>query len=262
LEGKFWPDRYYGIGNTAIPEIYEAYEARSVEGKIDVGYRAWSKLYVGPMLEAKYVELAKPSQGGLLEQGAIDGSRPHTVVGLGGSASWDSRDNNMNPSKGIFSELSVLHYPRIGAGGFEFTKASLDVRAYWEFFPTHILAGRMLSQFGFGDLPFTMMPMIGGDQRMRGIMENWVRDRNATSLVGEYRWNFWWRLGMTAFVASVRHSVTSKTMTSCKPTWPVVWGCGSRWCRRRRSTCVSTRPTATLSSFRPTSLLEKHSSFY
>ena len=218
IMGKFWPDRYYGIGNSAVPEVYEGFERRSFEMQLDAGYRAFSRWYVGPMVDFRYIDPVPTRQEGILFEGQVAGSRPHWLLGVGGSLSWDSRDNNLNPAKGIFQETSYLFYPALGSG-FTFSRLAFDIRGYIPILEGHVLALRFMSTLGFGNVPFTMMPYIGGDQRLRGIVETWVRDRDATFAVAEYRWNFWWRLGVTGFlgVGQARSSLLEYTLNGIHP---------------------------------------------
>lgn len=227
LEGRIWPDWFYGLGNESDPDVFERFESRNVLLQVDLGYRLLSRLYVGPHLEARYMTIGELEPGGALERGEVPGTRPYGLLGVGGLARWDSRDSNLNPGSGVFAEVGYLHFPRLEQDGFEFNTLAIDLRTYLPLFEGHVVAARLSSSTSFSHMPFQLLPVIGGDHSIRGIMEQWVRDKQAVFGLMEYRWNFWWRFGITAFggVGQAQSSFEEFTWQG----WHVAGGVGLRF---------------------------------
>lgn len=202
LGGRKWPNRYYGRGNHPDVGNYEPFEGRSFEFRLDAGYRAYSRWYAGPMLDLRFVDAVSAQAGGALAGGSVTGSRPNWTAGVGGSLSWDSRDSNLNAMSGVFQESVFLYYPSLGADGFEFGRVLFDIRGYWSLFENQLLALRAMAEMTFGEVPFTALPQLGGNKRLRGIVEPWVTDKVVAFVTAEYRWRFWWKLGLAAFAGA------------------------------------------------------------
>ena len=99
---------------------------------------------------------------------------------------YDSRDNEANPNKGIWSEALLITAPGFLGNDYAFTKLLLSHRQYFTIFPDRLtFAYRLSYQTKIaGDIPFYMLPYaidskatkdgLGGAKNIRGVLRNRV----------------------------------------------------------------------------------------
>jgi outer membrane protein assembly factor BamA len=116
------------------------------------------------------------------------------------SLAHDTRDHVNNPWYGRYIAATVQVAPALLPGGHSFQKVASDLRGYASPFHRHILAGRVLYQQAFGDVPFYFLPEFGGDTLGRGYLPYRLRDR--VSIIGqfEYRFPVWSFISGAAFL--------------------------------------------------------------
>lgn len=147
----------------------------------------------------KYVEWGIISQ-----QEAKGGRHAYLKAGL----SYDSRDINANPSKGLWSEVFISHMPSFFSSQDDsYTRLNLFHRQYFSILPKSklIAAYRIGYQHKLsGKIPFYMLPHmatsvltsataqgLGGAKTLRGINRNRiVGDGNFLTNI-ELRWKMW-----------------------------------------------------------------------
>ncbi len=101
-------------------------------------------------------------------------------------AVYDTRDNEANPNKGMWSEALVLTAPGFLGNDYAYTKLLLSHRQYFTLLPDRLtFAYRLSYQTKIsGDIPFYMLPYIvdskttrdglGGAKTIRGVLRNRV----------------------------------------------------------------------------------------
>ncbi|HTW92236.1 MAG TPA: amidohydrolase family protein [bacterium] len=124
---------------------------------------------------------------------------PDTLAGHNGgneialtlTLAHDTRDHQDNPWYGHYVGLGAQVAPKLLPNSHSFEKVIFDARGYVSAAHRHILAGRLLCQQAFGDVPFYYLPEFGGDTLGRGYMPFRFRDR--ASVIGqlEYRFPIW-----------------------------------------------------------------------
>lgn len=137
------------------------------------------------------------------EAGAIvgfDGGRDNYVrLGI----SYDSRDFEPDPNRGVFADLEVDVGTVALGGEYTYAKALGAVRGFWSPFPAHadlVLAGRLMvfaqssgtPFFTMAILPFTEDPRfgMGGHRTMRGFRQDRFIGYLDTLANAELRWTF------------------------------------------------------------------------
>ena len=136
--------------------------------------------YVDGGLYGRYIRF------GLLPEDQINGGS-NTLIKAG--LVYDTRDNEPNPMKGIWTELQFIAAPGfLGSGDYGYTRMALTHRQYFTLIPKVMnFAYRISYQAKLsGDMPFYMLPFIfntapkltydglGGSKSMRGILRNRV----------------------------------------------------------------------------------------
>lgn len=209
LADQQWPDELWGSG-AAGGAWSESYMARSVKGEaglaglaVDVG--EGRGLWLGLQARGRNDGLGSLDPGGLLDRCAVTGCRGGTVLSLGATAAWDTRDQVLSARRGLLLSarvgggVSSLDGP--GGGASDFAEAELDGRA---FLPLTVPRGSRLAlqarlHAAAGVVPFYVRPTFGGDHSLRGVLEGRWRDLTALSVQAEYAMPLFWRLGVDVF---------------------------------------------------------------
>lgn len=197
-----FPTKYWGIGNETPAAAEEDYTPDTFKLTMDVQRRLSSNWYAGPTMAVTHRRLVETAPGGVLESASGLHAASLRVVGVGGVLAHDSRDNTVFPRAGGFDQVRFVAFP--GALGSEFEYATLtgDVRRYVSPAPGHVVAVRALVMATVGDLPFDLLPKVGGDVLLRGYYDGRFRDGQLVALQGEYRSPALWRFGVVGFVAA------------------------------------------------------------
>ena len=194
-----FPDLYFGIGNDNDPDISESYTNIffQVEGQYMKLLNPTS--FLGIAWDAQTNSIRDIEEGGMLRSDDIPGLEGGNVLAVGPTWRFDSRDNNIYPSKGYLITIrSLFNY----IGDFDFTSHLADVRKYMQLGnDENILAFQVRANFTTGtDIPFYKLPQLGGDERLRGISNaSLYRDRQMIYSQIEYRRPLFWRFGLTVF---------------------------------------------------------------
>jgi hypothetical protein len=221
-----YPDSYFGTGNntTGKPEKFTD-EYFKVDGKM-----AWimdQHSFAGISFEWAHDHLFGFQNGGILETGKITGSNGGNILGIGPVLRYDTRDNILYPSRGLYIETSGLFYP---GNDYSFSIFQADARYFKTVFSEkNIIALQANINFAQGrKIPFYKLPRLGGESRLRGIEhENKYRDHNAYYVQFEVRRELFWRLGGVLFagVGNVSQDFSISLFNNLK--W--VYGIGGRY---------------------------------
>jgi hypothetical protein len=135
--------------------------------------------------------------------------RGYTALESALTAAHDGRWSKQKPRAGVFGRARVAHVSMLrergsfakyggSAGGF------LDLNDRGRVVSLSV-ATRFADPVGGGDIPFTELPTLGGDEPMRGLYPGRLRGRSALSAELAYSWPIWiWLNGtMRAEVGNV-----------------------------------------------------------
>lgn len=119
----------------------------------------------------------------------------NTVFGAGLKYTFDSRDVPTNAYKGIYLMVKDIYYPSFvgNAGGFNVTDANF--RFYKELWKGSVLAFELDGQFHSGNVPWSMMSLVGNQSEMRGYYMGRYRDKNLIQSQVELRQHIYKRSG-------------------------------------------------------------------
>lgn len=133
-----------------------------------------------------------------------DTAQGASVLSSGSSVdlSWDDRDFVPNPRKGQYAALRYTRFtPDVGSDT-RFDEYQVHYSRYHSLDDNNVLAWEMDGAFTQGDVPWTMMPLLGSNQRMRGYYEGRYRDKNVVSGQLEYRRKLDWRHGIVGWLGA------------------------------------------------------------
>jgi len=179
-----------------------------------------------PSIEQRFTDLAAP---GLERQ-------PDFLFGEV-SAGIDYTDFPLNPRMGGRHRVSFSKYDDRNLNAYSFRRFEAEAMQLLPFFDKRRIialhARLVLSDADRGhDVPFYLMPTIGGSRELRGFEPDRFRDRNMLALSAEYRWEVFAALDMALFydagsVAPRREGLRISDMKES-------YGIGFRFSTRRR----------------------------
>ncbi len=106
--------------------------------------------------------------------------------------------------RGFFALVEVTNNVSLRDQRFGFQRLNVQSQQYIPFLQgRHVFAFREFASFTRTDgteVPFHMLPAIGGAYTLRGFKLFRFRDRHAVLLNAEYRWNVWRFVGLVLFV--------------------------------------------------------------
>jgi len=213
LEVTKYPDVFFGLGNDNPEGLREDFTSFYTLLDLEIEIAAYKKLFVGLSYNLSYFDNSEKEDfirsknrfgetmqvPARLSGDSIPGSEGGLYSGLGVFFRYDSRDKFTYPTKGNFSTVKLLGYHKYLGSDANFLKLDLDLRHYIELFSDVVLAVQFKMEFNFGDVPFTLMPEVGGAEMLRGYPEGRYRDRNALFVQTELRFPLYWRFGWVVF---------------------------------------------------------------
>lgn len=119
---------------------------------------------------------------------------------LGVNGEWDGRDHIMYPTSGTNTTVRYDFYDEALGSDRDFRKLNIKISGYTTLGDTtRVLAGRILTDAAFGDVPFSGQAILSGNQNLRGYAKGRHRGDKLLTLETEYRWNFYGRWGAVGF---------------------------------------------------------------
>lgn len=119
--------------------------------------------------------------------------------GLGLIFNYDSRDNKYSPYRGTFFEFTTNFASDAIGSNNNYQTYDAAYNYYYSLAKRMVLAYRLRGRFSFGDVPFYDLSLFGTSYDLRGYPGGKYRDRMMLVTQLEYRWQFYWRLGVVAF---------------------------------------------------------------
>lgn len=209
LNFRKYPDFYYGIGNNPT-DIEQLYTSNVFGLTLQPQYALTSKIYAGPMLSVRYEQI-NPGDGFMAVRdeifsryGSEGWEKPFYSTSLGALISFDSRDNQFYPYKGFFAKSTFAISKRGFGSTHTVSDFTMDIRQYVPIFGEHVLAWQMYfeSALSKNEIPFQLLPTIGGRDVLRGFRQGMYRDNLMALLQTEYRLPVYKRLKAAIFVSA------------------------------------------------------------
>lgn len=124
-------------------------------------------------------------------------------AGLGLKVAYDSRDYNLNPSTGYFTDVTSTHYRQWLSSDSDFDLVEMNFNRYFKINPKQVFATRFYGFFGIGDVPFEEQAILGfagpRGNDVRGYSSGRYRGQYLMDIQGEWRFNFYKKWGLVAF---------------------------------------------------------------
>lgn len=169
--------RYFGQGNeTAFIDSLDqldfykvGQELYNVNPEIEFPIAKKTSLTISPFYKLSDVSFNENTFLG--QNPATYGIGKISFVGVNTIVTYDSRDNEIEPYKGLYARLGGNYTPNIFKNNFGFSKAALDVRAY---ISTDTVKGFTFALQGlvgkvWGNYPFFESMFLGGENSLKGF---------------------------------------------------------------------------------------------
>lgn len=190
------PSHYYGKGYDFIESIERSdtttkFHKRSFQVYPRFVWELRPGLFVGPLFDISYANASKVNPVMAKDPYFTAFRSKYLNVGLGGLVQYDTRDDVATPTKGLLVSGMGKVYSHIYGSRYDYRMLELEYRQYAKVFrPRSVLAWTAKTQIGFGDVPFTELPMFGTPNDLRGYYWGQYRDKSMAYAIVEYRHSF------------------------------------------------------------------------
>jgi hypothetical protein len=187
-----YPEAFYGIGPETQVSQREDVTRRFFEATLGAELPVpvpglEDRLRAGPRLQGRIEAIRDPTAGGLIATHAVEGSNGFSALGLGGSVTFDSRDEKLWSTRGGFVQASYLYYPSTIGRNDGFARAVTEGRLFLPLGRGRVLGLAAQLEQSRGQTPFSILAKIGSTRYLRGIVEGRYRDNDAWAAQAELR---------------------------------------------------------------------------
>ena len=208
LNFRNFPDFYYGIGNQHT-NIQQSFTADIFSLSFQPQYALTKNIYVGLILAGRTERLRTDSTYNSLYDHIYSkfgdaGWKPYKELKVGILSSFDSRDNQFYPQKGIFAKVTLGKANTLWGSSYNTTDFSFDFRQFIPIANNHVLAWQTYFSgiFSKNEVPFQLLPTLGGRDLMRGFRQGMYRDNAMFIFQTEYRMPVYKRLKAALFLST------------------------------------------------------------
>lgn len=155
-----------------------------------VMFKTWADVFLGGMIDLNRTQATRMNDQMTANDNVRSFGPDVFNAGLGIVVEYDSRDFPQNAYKGMYFGSSILSYGKWMGADYSYYLAELDFRRYFTIKRERsTLAIQVKGSFAFGpdDVPWTNIPMLGGNIGLRGYTLGRFRDRNLVQAIVEYR---------------------------------------------------------------------------
>jgi outer membrane protein assembly factor BamA len=198
-----FPDKFWGLGKNTADAAEEPYKYKQYYVYLHLLRKLAPHFFVGTVYERQKVWDITYVAGGAFDQQRVEGRQGYHVAGVGGSLTYDNRNNAFSPNKGFFGQFFVNHFDKCWSSDFNYTNIVLDLRKYMAISDNQVIALQLFSFNNTGhEVPVRSLASFGGANRMRGYYDGRYKDLNQLMVQGEYRFPVYRRFGAVVFAGT------------------------------------------------------------
>lgn len=204
---KKMPFNFFGLGNNTQKSDEDKLVQQQIRINLDAEKTFFKHAYTGVSLGFENYTFSDKEAGGIYSTATNLYDRAGgSVVFIGVSQSYDTRNSNNYPTKGFFGRVTYQYAPDMfGGGDFTGSQIKVNIRNFWSLAPKVVLGVQGLYHTVQGTkTPFYLLPQLGNDEIMRGYYTGRYRDENLLAAQAELRYRFMNRFGIVAFVGGGR----------------------------------------------------------
>lgn len=219
------PFHFFGIGNSTFLSDDDALIRDEFKIQLEGEKKIAPYWYSGLSAGFDNFRVQDKIPGGIYDQILSPNRSGSNALFFGVSQSFDSRNSNNYPTKGVFSRITYQYAPKLSrTGNFYGSKVTFDTRGFIPLNTSIVLAlqGYFASING-DDIPFYRLQQLGNDGLMRGYYSGRYRDKNLLATQAELRYRYNNRFGGVLFAGA--GNVFGQSRFSLKPNF----GAGLRY---------------------------------
>lgn len=228
LEFDHYPTKFWGIGYRNGNEDSNEVSMDRNELTLDANFmfRLFPHFFAGPKINWTYVNVDSIARMELL-----NGQKLYSrSYGAGITMSYDTRDNTLDASSGVYVELDQMFFPKFFGNTAAFARTSVKACYYHSLWRGAHVAGEVKGDFNYGKPAWTMLAKLGGSHEMRGYYPGRYRDNNMLMAQVELRQKIWYKLGCVAWGGVGSVFKDGKVLDHVLPNY----GFGMRWEFRKK----------------------------
>jgi len=191
-------NRFYGIGSESQVEDIEHYRKEPLDISLAMSNGITNTFITQSGLRYKTVKNSNfDDSSSITELGGLNTGRVF-YTSIFGNAAYDTRNSYIKPSEGILAKIEAEWAPNSALNNVSFSRLSGELQGFTTiFYPTTVLAGRVLYQTLFGNnLPIQVLLPVGGNKTLRGYIQDRFLDMTSTVVNLELRLPLYWRFGL------------------------------------------------------------------
>jgi outer membrane protein assembly factor BamA len=192
--------QYFGVGNGYPNDYLEKYTAQFPRLRLSALRRFAPRQYVGLRINMdKYKILeSEPMRDIALER--VFGAKGGRSSAGGFAWLLDSRDSPFYPHQGWLIDVGITgEHPQATGSDYQYLRFAADMAHYIRLPKGKIIALHAAADLTQGDVPFFLLPSLGGTKKLRGYFDGKFRDSNMALLQSEFRAPLFWRLKAALF---------------------------------------------------------------
>ena len=211
IQDNFPQEDFFGIGSDSDAGNRTSYRLEESDYSGSIGVHPVRKLDLGArggILNTNVghgTDVRFPSTEEAFNSRATPGldQQPHYKY-AGAFVKYDRRDQPLNPRSGGLYRVEGTYYRDRKLGAYGFRRWSMEIQQYFPFFnERRVIAFRgkldLTNANSDQQVPFFLMPTVGGSEDLRGYREFRFRDKNAVVFNLEYRWEAFSGLDLALF---------------------------------------------------------------
>lgn len=235
LSAKNSNDTFFGVGDEINADGY-AYHTNLIDIQAKPNFYITDKILITPTLRIHYEDAFNTNSADSETLNSVTGFGDICFIGIGAAVTYDTRSNFYYPNSGIFAKINATYNQPLITNGSNSMLINGDFRQYIPIYNDFIFAWNFYTEFSFGnDIPFQLMPTIGGQDILRGVRRYLYRNDYVYSLQGELRIPIWRFLKATAY-AGIGDAYSYDQTTWQMP--KVGYGVGLRACIHQSKTNI------------------------
>ncbi|MCD8072985.1 MAG: outer membrane protein assembly factor, partial [Alistipes sp.] len=193
------PTDFWGIGYRMArdEDNKTSFVRKQVSVKVDFMYRFLPDFYGGVNAGFDFINGKDFDQDKISYLGGQH--RKYANNGYGLFLMYDSRDYITAPGRGWYIKAENVFFPGFTGNSPHFNRTELTVDFYHPVWKGGTLAYDLHGVYNKGDVPWTMLALLGGQHRMRGYYEGRYRDKGLVEIQAELRQWIWRRIGVAVW---------------------------------------------------------------
>jgi len=192
-----YPENYYGVGNRTEDSSKHLVNYTVIKLEGSLLKQLVTNLYLGPKINVSdYFNVYSAQNAevkGIGDKGGL-------TTGLGFSMIYDTRDNILTATTGMYGDVSSVWNNTSFGGEFNYYSFDADLRKYFLVSKSTVIGLQAWVQLKTGDVPFLQLSYLGGSSIMRGYYSGRYRDNNLLAVQAELRQQLTTKLGVVLFV--------------------------------------------------------------